>query len=142
MHGRPLVLERQRYHSPPVLAGRCRRLDRGPRGLDGILRRDGRYALHSETCPPPRQDDGFALTGRAGEVTDPAVQRLVRARVLTERGGNVWPGFDEEVIFELGIEGVLLTLTQAGGPFPAGLTIWRAGNKREAEAAAPSGIVT
>jgi len=30
----------------------------GPKQQD--LRRDGRYALHSETCPPPRQDDGFA----------------------------------------------------------------------------------
>ena len=35
----------------------------GPKRQD--LRRDGRYALHSETCPPPRQDDGFALAGRA-----------------------------------------------------------------------------
>ena len=112
----------------------------GPKRED--LRRDGRYALHSETCPPPRQDDGFALTGRAKEVTDAAVRRVVRARVLTERDGNVWPGFDEEVIFELGIEGALLMLTQADGLFPAGPTIWRAADTREAEAVAPSGIVT
>ncbi len=112
----------------------------GPKRQD--LRRDGRYALHSETCPPPRQDDGFALAGRAREVTDPAVEHVVRARVLTERDGNVWPGFDSEVVFELGIERVLLMLTQAGGPFPAGPTIWRAGDSRGAEAAAPSGIVT
>jgi hypothetical protein len=71
----------------------------GPK--QGDLRRDGRYALHSETCPPPRQDDGFALAGRALEVTDAALQRAVRARVLTERDGKTWPGFDEEVIFEL-----------------------------------------
>jgi hypothetical protein len=112
----------------------------GPKRQD--LRRDGRYALHSETCPPPRQDDGFALAGRAREVTDAAVQRVVRARVLTERDGSVWPGFDSEVIFELGIERVLLTLTQAEDPFPEGPTIWKAGDRREAEAAAPSGIVT
>ena len=33
----------------------------GPKRQD--LHRDGRYALHSETCPPPRQDDvfGFAV---------------------------------------------------------------------------------
>ena len=112
----------------------------GPKRQD--LRRDGRYALHSETCPPPRQDDGFTLTGRVREVTDAAVERVVRARVLTERNGQVWPGFDEEVIFELGIERALLMLTQADGPFPAGPTIWKAGDQRDAEAAAPSGIVT
>jgi hypothetical protein len=111
----------------------------GPKRQD--LRRDGRYALHSETCPPPRQDDGFALAGRAREVTDAAVQGVVRARVLTERDGNVWPGFDEEVIFELGIESALLMLTQADGSLPAGPTIWRAGNGRDAKAAVPSGIV-
>jgi hypothetical protein len=112
----------------------------GPKRQD--LRRDGRYALHSETSPPPRQDDGFALIGRAREVTDAAVERMVRARVLTERDGKVWPGFDQEVVFELRVEGVLLMLTQAAAPFPAGPTIWRAGDRQEAEAAAPSGIVT
>jgi hypothetical protein len=75
-------------------------------------------------------------------VTDAAVEGVVRARVLTERDGNVWPGFDSEVVFELGIERVLLMLTQAEGPFPAGPTIWRAGDSRGTEAAAPSGIVT
>ena len=112
----------------------------GPKQQD--LRRDGRYALHSETCPPPRQDDGFALTGRAREVTDVTVGRVVRAQVLTERDGKVWPGFDEEVIFELVIERALLMLSQADGPFPAGPSIWQAGDSREGEAAAPSGIVT
>jgi hypothetical protein len=111
----------------------------GPKRQD--LRRDGRYALHSEACPPPRQDDGFAVTGRAREVTDAALQRVVRAQVLAERDGQVWPGFDEEVIFELGIESALLTLTQPEDPFPAGPTIWKAGGGREAEPAVPSGIV-
>ena len=59
----------------------------GPKQQD--LRRDGRYALHSETCPPPRQDDGFALAGRASEVTDAALRQVVRGRVLTERDGKV-----------------------------------------------------
>ena len=112
----------------------------GPKRQD--LRRDGRYALHSETSPPPRQDDGFALIGRAREVTDAAVERMVRARVLTERDGKVWPGFDQEVVFELRVERVLLMLTQAAAPFPAGPTIWRTRDRQEAEAAAPSGIVT
>jgi hypothetical protein len=53
---------------------------------------------------------------------------VVRARVLAERDGTVWPSFDEDVIFELGLERALLTLTQADGQFPAGPTIWRAGN--------------
>jgi hypothetical protein len=111
----------------------------GPKRQD--LRRDGRYALHSETCPPPRQDDGFAVTGRVREVTGAAVQRVVRAQVLAERGGTVWPGFDEEVIFELGIESALLMLTHTEDPFRAGANIWRAGGGRDAEAAVPSGIV-
>jgi hypothetical protein len=51
-----------------------------------------------------------------------------RDRVLTERDGKVWPSFGEDVIFELGIERALLTLTQADGQFPAGPTIWTAGN--------------
>jgi len=100
----------------------------GPKQQD--LRRDGRYALHSEICPPPRQDDGFALAGRATEVTDAVTRRVVRARVLAERDGTVWPSFDDDVIFELGIERVLLTLTKADGPFPAGPTIWKDGDGR------------
>jgi hypothetical protein len=103
------------------------------------LRRDGRYALHSETCPPPRQDDGFALTGRARETTDPEIDRIVRGQVLAEREGKVWPGFDEEVIFELGIERCLLMLTQAEGAFPTGPTIWKA---RDAWGTAGSDMVT
>jgi hypothetical protein len=95
----------------------------GPKQQD--LRRDGRYALHSETCPPPRHDDGFAIIGRAREVTGSQTAG-VRQQVLAERDGQVWPGFDEEAIFELGIERCLLTLTQASGPFPAGPTIWKA----------------
>jgi hypothetical protein len=74
-----------------------------------------------------RPDDGFALAGRAAEVTDRAVMEVVRGQVRAERGGQVWPGFDEEVIFELGIKNCLLMLTQDGEAFPAGPTIWKAG---------------
>jgi hypothetical protein len=98
----------------------------GPKQQD--LRRDPRYALHSETCPPPRVDDGFAITGRASEVTDAAAIRAVRGQVLAEREGKVWPGFDEEAVFELRIGRCLLTLTQAEGAFPAGPTIWKEGD--------------
>ena len=99
----------------------------GPKQQD--LRRDGRYALHSEICPPPRQDDGFALAGQAREVTDAVLRRTVRARVLAERDGEVWPSFDDDVIFELVIERALLTLTKPDGPFPAGPTIWKDGDE-------------
>jgi hypothetical protein len=96
----------------------------GPKQQD--LRRDGRYALHSETCPPPRHDDGFAITGRVREVTDAETAGAVRRQVLAERDGQVWPGFEEEAIFELSLERCLLMLTQPDGLFPAGATIWTA----------------
>lgn len=95
----------------------------GPKQQD--LRRDTRYALHSETCPPPRHDDGFAINGRAREVTDAETAGVVRRQVLAERDGKVWPGFDEEVVFELSLERCLLMLTQADRWFPAGATIWK-----------------
>jgi hypothetical protein len=112
----------------------------GPKQRD--LRRDGRYALHSETCPPPRQDDGFAITGHAREVRQPETVEAVRRQVLTEREGEVWPGFDEEVLFELSIEGCLLMLTQPDTSFPAGPTIWKAARWPDAGSAAHSDIVT
>jgi hypothetical protein len=94
----------------------------------GDLRRDGRLALHSDTCPPPRHDDGFSIIGRVAEVADAGIVSVVRGQVLTERDGKVWPGFAEEAVFEVGLERCLLTLTQAEGAFPAGPTIWRAGD--------------
>ena len=97
----------------------------GPKQAD--LRRDGRYALHSETCPPPRHEDGFFITGRARQVTDPAVDRMVREQMLAERNRAAWPSFDDDVLFELGIEQCLLMLTQAEGSFPQGPTTWRPG---------------
>ena len=110
----------------PVLspAGLHLLIKAGPKQQD--LRRDGRYALHSETCPPPRHDDGFAIIGRACEVTEAETTAAVRRQVLAERDGKVWPGFDEEVIFELSLERCLLMLTQPEGPFAAGPTIWKA----------------
>jgi hypothetical protein len=95
----------------------------GPKLAD--LRRDGRYALHSEACPPPRENDGFAVSGRVSEVTDPAVQAVVRAQMVAERAGKLWPGFDDDALFELGVERCLLTLTEPDGTFPRGATVWR-----------------
>ena len=94
----------------------------GPKRED--LCRDGRFALHSETCPPPRQDDGFSVAGRAREVTDPAARAAVRDQVRSERDGHLWPGFDDDALFELCLDRCLLMLTQAGAAFPSGPTIW------------------
>jgi hypothetical protein len=96
----------------------------GPKQAD--LRRDGRYSLHSETCPPPHEEDGFAVTGRALEVTDPALSQRIRDHIRAERDGVVWPTFDDDVLFELTFDRCLLTLTQPDGTFPAGPTIWQA----------------
>jgi hypothetical protein len=96
----------------------------GPKLAD--LRRDGQYALHSETLPPPREDDGFAVTGRVREVADAGVRAAIRDQVEAERGGRTWEGFDDHVLFELGIERCLLMLTQPGEVFPKGPTIWKA----------------
>jgi hypothetical protein len=90
------------------------------------LRRDGRYALHSETLPPPREEDGFSVSGRAAEVTDPATRAIVTDQVRGERGGVLWPGFDDQAMFELTLGRCLLMLTNPVGPFPQGPTIWKA----------------
>jgi hypothetical protein len=96
----------------------------GPKRAD--LRRDGRYALHSETCPPPREDDGFAITGAAIEVSGPAVRSVVREQLAAERDGKLWAGIDDDVLFELRIERCLLMRTQADDTFPPGPTSWHA----------------
>jgi hypothetical protein len=97
----------------------------GPKQRD--LLRDGRYSLHSETCPPPRHDDGFYLTGRAREVTDAGVRQRFGEQLVAERKQSIpWPTFDEDVLFELGIDSCLLMLTEADEQFPAGPTVWRA----------------
>lgn len=97
----------------------------GPKQRD--LLRDGRYALHSETCPPPRHDDGFSITGRVRKVSDQAIRQRFRDTMAAERKQDVlWPTFDQDVLFELLVDGCLLMLTEAGAEFPAGPTIWRA----------------
>jgi hypothetical protein len=97
----------------------------GPKLAD--LRRDGQYALHCLTSPPPRQDDAFYITGTVTEVTDPAIWDRVAARFLTERDiASRWPGFETQVLFEFHIERCLVTLTEASSELPAGHTVWRA----------------
>jgi hypothetical protein len=97
----------------------------GPKQRD--LLRDPRYALHSETCPPPRHDDGYFLTGEAREITDAAVKRRFGEQLLVERKQEeLWPSFDQDRLFELLIDRCLLMLTQAEAPFPQGPTVWQA----------------
>jgi len=99
---------------------------RGPKQSD--LRRDPRYGLHSETCPPPRHDDGFFLTGHAREVTDGDVRQRVAEQFIEERKQQIpWPTFEEDALFELTIERCLLMLTEADGAFPKGPTVWKHG---------------
>ena len=94
----------------------------GPKRAD--LRRDGRYSLHTEMFPPPREDDGFAVTGRAREETDRATWTVVRDQVLKDFG-ELWPNYDDLTLFELSVASCLLTLTQPAGLFPKGPTIWK-----------------
>jgi len=91
------------------------------------LRRDGQYALHSLTSPPPNGDDAFYLTGQATEIPDPTRWEQVASQLLAERElPSRWPGFEDQVLFELGVSRCLLTLTHARDDFPAGHTRWKA----------------
>jgi hypothetical protein len=97
----------------------------GPKLAD--LRRDARYALHSETFPPPRQDDAFYVTGRITELDDAELRRELTGQFLAERKlEEPWPGFDDQALIEFGIERCLITLTAARDGLPAGHTIWHA----------------
>ena len=83
----------------------------GPKLND--LRRDSRYALHSETFPPPREDDGFYISGQVVRDRGPETDRdAIADQFFVERPGMVkWPGFDEQRFYELLIDRALLTLT-------------------------------
>lgn len=99
------------------------------------LRRDPRYALHSETFPPPNEDDGFYVTGMAVEIADPARWEAIARQSLTERSNETrWPGFERQVLFELRLDRCLLTLTHPADGFPAGHTVWRRTDPRPASA--------
>ena len=97
----------------------------GPKLAD--LRRDGRYALHCETYPPPDHDDAAYVTGRAAEVTSVRRRSELTKVFFAERHLDTpWPGFEEQVLFDLDVETVLLTRTAPRGGFPQGHTTWRA----------------
>ena len=109
----------------PILAGNLYAfIVPGPKLVD--LRRDGRYALLSETFAPPRHDDGAYITGRIEELQDPELREQLTRQLLAERAlSEPWPGFDDEPLLELLVDRVLITLTCARVGLPAGHTVWR-----------------
>ncbi len=97
----------------------------GPKRDD--LRRDPRYALHSLTSEPPRQDDAFYLAGSVQEVIDAATWERVAEQFLAERGMKArWPGFEAQTLVEFDIQRCLLTLTSSEDGIPSGRTVWHA----------------
>ena len=97
----------------------------GPKLRD--LHRDGRYALHSETFPPPRHDDAFYITGKVRQSSDRSLWEGVASQMLAERKlREGWPGFEDQVLFEFLIGSCLVTLTNARQELSAGHTVWRA----------------
>lgn len=96
----------------------------GPKRED--LHRDARYALHSETFPPPHHDDAFYVTGTAILIQDQLLRETLTRQFLAERDLETpWEGFEDQELFEFRMNRCLLTLTEAEGDFPAGHTFWR-----------------
>lgn len=96
----------------------------GPKLQD--LRRDSRYALHSETFPPPRHDDAFYITGTVRKPSDGRLREQVGKQMLVERSmSEPWPGFERQTLLEFLVGTCLLTLTSAQQGLPADHTIWR-----------------
>jgi hypothetical protein len=89
------------------------------------LRRDGRYAMHS--FPADKDEDAIYLTGRAWSVDDAETRRALQAQFLTERSWeSAPPDFEEQELFEFGVERCLHTVTTGhGDPNPTHV-IWRA----------------
>jgi hypothetical protein len=111
----------------PILAGELYAfILPGPK-LDD-LRRDGRFALHSETFAPPRHDDGAYVTGMVDEVTgDPDLTAALTEQVLSERDlAEPWPDFDVQSLVEFKVDRVLVTLTEPRSGLPQGHSVWHA----------------
>lgn len=90
----------------------------GPSPKQADLRRDGRFAMHS--FPSPDVDDEFYVTGRAIEVVDADVVAAVRAAYRAPIQS------DDEVLFELMIDRVLLATYGPRPSWPPVYTRWRA----------------
>ena len=107
----------------------------GPKEHD--LRRDGRYALHTETCAPPDHEDGCMLAGTAHEVTDPAIRAVVLDQLRRERQTDeLWPSAQTDALFELHLDTCLLMRTVDSDQLPAGPTVWKS---RDRGGSAPGG---
>jgi hypothetical protein len=98
----------------------------------GDLRRDPRYALHSETVPPPDHDDAFSLKGEVRFVDDTEgpgaeLRQALTAQFLAERSmDEPWDGFEDQVLVSFDIDRCLLTLTHDRPDLPKGHTVWAA----------------
>jgi hypothetical protein len=88
------------------------------------LRRDGRFALHS--FPPADDEDALVLTGRAVAVGSGPLRAAVAGRFVAERAHIPTAAVgDEDRLFELLIESVLLTRTTGHGDWNPRHTVWR-----------------
>ena len=97
----------------------------GPKQRD--LRRDGRFALHTETCPPPDEEDGCQLVGGAREEPSASVRAVVLETLRQERGvEELWPSVHTDALFELLVSSCLLVRTRPSAELPAGPTVWKA----------------
>jgi hypothetical protein len=83
----------------------------------GDLRRDGRYAIHA--LPNGRNDDEFALDGRAAFCDDEATIASVRAAY-----GAVDQTPSEEALFEFRVERALLATYDEQSTWPPTYTKW------------------
>ena len=87
------------------------------------LLRDGRYALHS--FPSPENEDAFSVTGVAVAVADAARRGALASQFVEERAAiGVDPPAAGDVLFELHVDGAMLTRTRGhGDPSPVH-TVW------------------
>lgn len=89
------------------------------------LHRDQRYALHS--YPPPDNEDAFYIRGVARHVLNESLAGDVENAFWAERGMTEPPrGLDDDQqVFSLDIERILLTRTTGHGDPAPQHTIWR-----------------
>jgi hypothetical protein len=94
-----------------------------PKRMD--LHRDNRYAMHS--FPAEDNEDAVYLRGRAHRVEHGALWDELAAQFLREREMTAASaGFEEQELFEFGIERCLRTIsTGHGDPHPSHI-VWRA----------------
>jgi hypothetical protein len=90
------------------------------------LHRDHRYALHS--YPPADNEDAFYVRGIAQRVIDASLATEVERAFWAERGMDGPPrGLeDDQQVFSLEFDRVLLTRTTGHGDPAPQHTIWRA----------------